>query len=339
MGKQTAKGTALDPAVATNIRKYRFQGGTSISSKLTEVTQNIGDGAPYGGSASHQITAIDVAGGPVLQATVGDLAKLLWHMWGTEAISTVTVNTVTMNQHVLTPPVSGSGHYLTSFRTLGEPGGSGLPNPLYEVAQDCKITDLKIDSNNADPHVMLTTSLMGLDIATFATLPTADFSTESTLMHFALNGSVVIDGVSYQLGQLSLDISRPHSVYRAETRTGVELVPQRGEIMVAFSVLLDADGLAMYNKSVYSSATPSAGTRPRKTVFTAPMSFSYTAEDGSGESIAFDIPKMTITPNNAPEGQVDGSIVEIGFASTLLPLTGTTPLITATAVTVEPSFT
>jgi hypothetical protein len=318
-GKQTAKGSPV-AAGAMSRRFVQVSGGFNIN--RDDGTENYGDipvaGQPASskyGSSTDWINSILGEGTPAIEATPTELAWLLWAFHGAETVAPV-VGPPTAQKHTFTPQ-GARGHYLTFMQRVG------LAVPQRLKFNDCIITRVQIEGSTANKAVRITPNILSLDPGeNFATDPTtpAALPTDRPFLYTDGSGTFTIDGIAFPAW----------SPVFADDTVPFDLVQGDPVVTLAATAYLDSVALAQWNKIVYGTTTPAAGTKPSKNIAAlGSYSFYLKAKDATGaytgREFKLTIPGVKWTPPAAPAPNPSGGATEVALAGAMRPVAGVQP--------------
>lgn len=312
VGKQTAKGT---PNITPS--KRLVQVGGDFNMPRSDGQENFSDLTPYG-NRTDWINNLLGQGEPAIEATPTELAYLLWLYRGGETVAAVT-GPPTAQKHT-TVPVTTRPHWFTAFRRVG------LNVMQRQQFNDCLITRVQIEGSTANKAVRITPRILSLDPGEVKTAdPAAAMPEDKALLYTDGTGAFTIDTVVFSgHSQFTLvDDSALEPVYGDDIVPN-ELVQGTPSATLGVTVLMDANALAQYNKMVYGTAAPVAGTKPLKTI---PALGSYSAylkqRDSAGAlngrefKLTFPASSIKWAVPDAPGPNPDGGSTEIALSGEL----------------------
>lgn len=142
------------------------------------------------------------------------------------------------------------------------------------------------------------------------------------------SGAFTVDGfVQAGQSQMQLTITEDRSPVYGDDVVAYDTVVGDPGVTIAATVIFDATGLAEYNRLVYGTASPTAGTKPLKNL---PALGSYSLNiqqkgiDGNttGNRLVVSIPGVKWAIPDAPDPNPSGGNVEISLAGSMRPLGG-----------------
>jgi len=332
IAKQTARGTpATAPAPAGQGKRLRKVGG-GLSPNPDHGSENYSDGKRFTG-ATDFINLISGQGAPVVQGGPGDLAYLAYLISGGESAD---VPVASVTPHTITPAETGS-FWFTAWKRLGTNVST------KQKFNDCRMTSLRIEASSANKVVKATPTLISLDAGEiFDTDPTKTVDVDLPFLYTDAVGTFVLDGQPAIRGHSSFAfvISDGLAGWQGDSVFHHELVSGTSTIAVeGITLLVDAPGLAQYNRIVYGSAAPVAGTKPQNQVYYGSYTFTLTRGAGATlRSFQVTLPKVHWNPDVALEGNPDGGPIEISLGAEARD-DGTNPLYTIVANTLDAAYT
>lgn len=312
VGKQTAKGTPN-----TTPSKRLVQVGGDFAMPRDDGSENFSDLRKYG-RRQWWVNSLLGNGEPAVEATPTELAYLLWLFHGAETVTAVT-GPPTAQKHTFNPSL-GRGHYFTSFVRVGQ--GS----PRRHRFDDCLITKMVIEGSTANKAVRATPTVISLDPgAIFTADPSAAMPSDPAFLYTDGTGTFTIDGVVFP-GQssFSLTIDDAWSPVFGDDVIPFDLV--QGEPTVTFAAEVYFDSLAMtqFNNLVYGTASPTAGTKPLKTI-PAYGSYSFWLKQRTaagaltGREFKLTLPAVKWTAPDAPGPNPDGGATAVTLSGRMEP--------------------
>lgn len=303
-GVWVAAKTARTTGGAVAVKKLKKVGG-GININRDDGSENYSDGMRFG-DATDFVNSIVGNGNPVAQATPDVLAYLAWLILGSETVT----GAADPFTHVAVPSESG-GLWSKWWKKVGVNVG-----PLRQIADECRMTSLRIEGSSANKVVKLTPTVISLKAGeVFTTDPVVVALDEVPMNYTEGKGRFNIDGTVYtehsSFAIVINDNVAPwygDDVFPEDITFGVATVDIEG-----VTLLVNADGLARYNSQIYGSAAPAAGTLPLSTI---PALGSYTVDlqRGANRQIKIEVPGVKWSPDLAIEGNPDGGPVELALA-------------------------
>lgn len=329
IGKQTAKGT---PNITPTHRPIMVGGDFSVTRDDGE--ENYSDLTKYG-ARTDWVNSVLGSGEPVAEATPTELAHLLWLFHGAETVTAVT-GPPTASQHRFTPS-AGLGHYFTSFLRVGT---STVRRHRFD---DCIVTRVAMEASNANKAMRITPRILSLDPAVVFTadpsgvnLPTdrpflfTDAAVNMT-PGATVDGSITVDGVTFRgVTQFALTIDDAWEPVYGDDARPYDFVQGNPSVAISTTILCDAAGYQQWNRLVYGTSTPAAGTKPLRGI---PALGSWRGilrqRDNAGafNGRAFDgtIPGVKWAIPDAPGPNPDGGTVEVALSGTMRPVAAQQP--------------
>lgn len=310
LAKQTAKGTpASAPSANANAKKLRQVGG-DISVARADANENYTDGNRFTDATDFVNTLIG-NGAPVAQADPGSLNYLLYLMAGAESVGAA-VSTVFPHTFNFGPATSS--FWFTAWKRVGQ------TSILRQQFNDCRMSSLRIEGSSANKVVKATPTLFSLDPGvTYTTDPTLAVETDKPYLYTEAVGTFTIDGTVFKgHSSFAVVINDNIAPWYGDDVTAYDVATGQGSVAVeGITILLDAAGLSQYNKIIYGSASPTAGTKPQKTAYTG--SYTFTLTRGATTSLrshSFTLSNVHWTPDSvAVAPNPDGGPVEIALGA------------------------
>jgi hypothetical protein len=315
IAKQAAKGTpATAPSTNANAKRLRKVGG-DVAPTPTHGNENYSDGNRFTDSVDF-VDQINGGGAPVVQAGPGDLTYLLYLALGAESVGTAVSGVL---PHTISANNAG-GFWFTVWKKLG----SSIV--LRQQFTDCRMASLRVEGSSANKVVKATPTIVSLNPGVvFSADPTLVVEPDQPYLYTEATGTFTIDGsVVKGHSSFALVINDNIAPWFGDDVLPYDFVYGQGSIGVeGITLLVDAAGLAMYNKIVYGTATPTAGAVPQKSVYMG--SYSFTLARGTGataRSLAITLPRVHWTPDVAVAGNPDGGPTELSLGAEARSLAG-----------------
>lgn len=229
-------------------------------------------------------------------------------------------------KHVATPADVG-GFWSSWVKSVGK-------SVVYRGQfNDCRIQSLRWEGSSASKVLKVTPTLLVLD-------PGVLLATDPTKPDDGTRPFIYTEGQ----GQFTIDsaVFRGHSAFAIEAQWGLDewfgdaatpfdVINNRATVVLqGITIILDAQGLALYNKYIYGTATPAVGARPIQTI---PALGSYSClfnrvnplTGGISESAFFEVPSVKWDPNLAIPANPAGGAVEFPLAGEFRKAVGQPP--------------
>lgn len=335
LGKQTAKGTPN-----TTPGKRPIMVGGNLTSARDDGSENYSDLSKYG-AETDWVNSLLGNGEPALEATPDEFAYLLWLFHGAETVSAIPLVTgppavPAMSQHRFTP-TTALGFYATVFLRVGS------TVVRRHQFNDCIVTRIAMEASSANKAMRVTPRFLSLDPGVIyaadpaAALPTdrpflhTDFSQVGTAAAPTVDGSMVLDGTTFR-GVTAFNMTIDDAwepVYGDDSRP-YDFVQGNPSVTVGATLLLDSAGYGQFCKLAYGSTSPSAGTKPLRSIpalgsFLATMRGRDSAGAHSGREFVGTVPGVKWTLPDAPAPAPDGGTVELALAGNMRPIVGQQP--------------
>jgi hypothetical protein len=329
LGKQSAKGT---PNATPAHRLVQVAGDFSLAAD--DGSESYSDLSKYG-ATTDWVNSRTGSGEPAAEATPDELAFLLWAFHGGETVTSVT-GPPAASRHTFIPSL-GRGFWLSAFRRVGQ---NVVQRHTYN---DCLITRLVIEGSTANKAVRVTPRILSLDPAIpYASDPAATLPTDKPFLYTDGQGAFNIDGVVFAgQSQFGLTIDDAWDVVYGDDTVPFELVQGDPVVTLAVTALMDANALAEWNKLVYGTAAPAAGTKPSKRVaalgsYAATLTQRDQVGALTGRRFNLTVPGVKWTIPDAPGPNPAGGATEVSLAGSMRP---TTPFNASTGSYATPPYT
>lgn len=301
-GKQSAKGTPALAAATTNKRIRKVGGDVNVN--RDDGSENYSDGSRFGDAADFVNTIVG-DGAPVAQATADVAGYLSYLILGSETVT----GAADPYTHVAIPGTTG--FWFTVWKLVGASVG-----PLRQKFSDCRMTSLRIEGSSANKVVKLTPTFTSLDAGeVFTTDPVVVSSAENPLLYTEAVGTFTIDGSVYTAhSSFAIVINDPTPPWYGDDVTPNDVTFGIASVAIeGVTLLVNAAGLSRYNTQIYGTASPTAGTKPLKTI-PALGSYSVDFVRGANRELKIEIPGVKWSPDLAIAGNPDGGPVELSLA-------------------------
>ena len=318
-GKQTAKGTGN---AAPGKRLKQVAGGFNMP--RDDGTQAFGDATAIP-DAQDWVNSLVGNGSPGILATPEETAWLHWIFEGGETTSAI-AGPPAKTQHKYVP-LPGLGHWHTWATRLGSQVVDRLQN------NDCQISQLVVEGSTANKAVRVTPTVISLDPGEQrAADPAATMPTKAAFIYTDGTGRFAIDGTVFRgHSQFTLTINKDLTPVYGDDSTVHDLAIGTVSVTIGVTLYFDTDGRAQFNKLVYGSTTPAAGTKPAKVITgIGSYAFDLRARDSAGavtgDKYVLTLPKVKWAIPDAPDPNVEGGTPEIALAGAMRkPAAGTQP--------------
>lgn len=309
-GKQTAKGTPQ----ATPATRFKQVAG-AFNAPREDGSTNYSDGTQYT-DAQDWINTLVGNGAPNILATPDELSWLLWAFEGGETTSAVVGPPVkTKHTHV---PLPGLGHWCT-FNT--RQGSSVINRDRYN---DCQINQVEIGGSTGAKDLRITPTVISLDPAEkVAADPAKTMPTQEGLLYTDGTGRFTIDGVTFRgHSEFTLVLNKDLQPVYSDDVTVYDLGIGNSVITIAVTLHFDADGLAQWNKLLYGTTAPAAGTKPIK-VLGANGSYGFDLRQrgitgaANGNKMVASVPEVKWAVPDAPDPNPDGGAGTISLSGAM----------------------
>jgi hypothetical protein len=351
-GRQTAKGTAQ----ATPSRRGIMVGG-DFAINRDDGEENYSDLTKYG-ARTDWVNSLTGTAEPVLEATPTELAHLLWLMHGGEAVAAQAAVTgppaiPAMSRHRFTPATT-MGHWSTFYLRVGS---SVVRRHRFA---DSVITRIAIEASSANKAARVTPRILSLDPAeTFAAaafepaggspvaLPSdrpflfTDLGQVGASASATIDGALTIDGTTFRgVTQFTFTIDDAWEPVYGDGTAPYDFVQGSPAVTIGTTIYADAAGYAQFNKLVYGTTSPAAGTKPLKAIpangsFKGTLRTRDTAGAHAGRELVVDVPAVKWALPDAPGPNPDGGTAELALAGTMRPPGGSTQPYTVDVFTAD----
>src|SRR5438128_1531970 len=309
-GKQTAKGTAnVAPA-----KRFRQVAG-AFQSPRDDGSENYSDATSIP-DVQDWVNTLVGNGNPGIQATPEELAWLAWAFEGGETTSAVT-GPPAKTKHTTTP-LPGLGHWLT-FATRQ---GSSVVDRLQH--NDSIIGQMVYEGSTANKAVRVTPTVISLDPGEQrAADPAAAMPAKASFLYTDGTGRFTIDGTTFRgHSQFTFTVNKDLTPVYGDDVSVYDLAIGNVVVTIGVTLFFDTEGRAQWNKIVYGSATPAAGTKPAKYITgIGSYGFDLRARDSAGavtgDKFVLSVPKVKWAIPPAPEPNADGGSPELALAGAM----------------------
>lgn len=326
--KQSAKGSVIAGVAAT--KAFRQVGG-DLSTNRDDGSEVWSDLERYG-SQTDFVNTIIGEGNPAIEAQPDTLAYLCWLFFGQETVT----GSSDPYEHEFTPGTNG-GFWSTWWARVGR------NVTRKEKFGDALISGLTIEGSTGAKVVRVTPTMMLLapGIIYTGADPTAAISKaagDGPFLYTEGRGAFEVNGVVLNgQSQFTASWDEGLSPYYGDDVVAVDLIPGNPSIGIAVTILADSAGYGEYNKRIYGTASPTAGTAPLKDLeAVGSYEFTLTRKDSAGNltpsrTFALSIPGVRWAPDVSIPANPDGGPIELSLAGSMRKVTGEA----ASTITIE----
>lgn len=317
-GKQTAKGTKQ----AAPGKRFKQVAG-AFNFARDDGSENYSDATQYP-DTQDWVNSLVGNGNPGVEATPEELAWLFWALEGGETTTPV-VGPPAKTKHT-SVPLPGLGFW-TTWATRQ---GSSLVDRLSW--NDCQISQIQVEGGTGSKAVRATPTVLSLDpMEQIAADPVQAMPTKATFLYTDGTGRFTIDGTVIRgHSAFTLVVNKDLQPVYADDVTVHDLTIGNAQITISVTLYFDTDGRAQWNKLIYGSAAPAAGTKPAKFITgLGSYLFDLRARDAAGvangDKFVCNVPRVKWAIPNAPDPNADGGAPEITLAGGMRKLAGSPP--------------
>lgn len=324
--KQTGRGV---PAAAAQKKLRQVAGSFAIQRAIA--SENFGDGERFANGMDYTDTLMG-GGDPSFEGQAGAGAWVVAQSLGADAYTAGTGSGPAT--HILTPSNAG-GRWLTFWKTVG----ASVSNK--EKYNDSRISQLVVTASASQKVLRVTPTIISCDPGNvYATDPVVDDDGDDPFLWTQSHGTFDIDGlgagVITEISELTLTINDGLNPWYGDDIRVNSVVPSRGTIGVAFTLLLTDQTLPIYNQIHYGTATPAAGATPANTVHYGSIDMIMSFGTGDDQrSWRQRIPKVRYATDLAVSGAVDGGPVEMAVGGEARKNSPTDPMVEFTVTNTD----
>lgn len=313
--KQTAKGSPVAGSAST--KRFRQVAG-DLAPNREDGSEGFSDMDRFGNMTDF-VNTLSGEGSPGIQATPTEAAWLCWIFFGADTVT----GAADPWKHVFTPQTNG-GFWATFWKRVG---GSVARKDKFN---DCRIGQMVMEASTGQKVLRLTPSILCLDPGEVYTEdPATAMPAEGPFLWtegvgtFKLNG-VVLKGSS----QFTATWDEGLSPYYGDDVVAVDLIVGNANITLGTTILVDEEGHKEYNKRIYNTATPVAGTKPIKVPEAlGSYEFKLTRKDAAGtlvpaRTLQVEFPGVKWAPDLAIPPSPDGGPVELSLGGGMRKVAG-----------------
>lgn len=294
-----AKQSGLDSIPTTNIARLNWIDG-NVSTQQVVLDQEVFDGETY--SSPRQIVGRFEGGGTVKVLPDNDAIALL-----SEGL--LGVDSSSSSETVLSTAEPGDGPFYTIWTEVGT--GSNVVRRRFV---NCKISELKMMGQASSQFVELDFTVVCIDPqATVSALPSS-YSEPGVSYTFAdgegayyvtsVNGATATAGIN----QFELTVSREQEPWQGDATGYYTVVPKRGQVEIAATLIADDQSLPILNSLWYNDPEPAEGTQPTSELFYDSFSLMLTRGD---DSVSVELPKVAYRTESAVDPSLAGDAIEL----------------------------
>ncbi|MBA3688469.1 MAG: hypothetical protein H0W81_06545 [Chloroflexi bacterium] len=254
VGKQTAKGTEN----TTPIKHPALMGG-GFQFARDDGSSPYSDLSKYGAEFRY-VNSAQGNGNPAIASTPSELAYILWLAHGAEVTASVT-GPPAKTKHTFTPSLT-QGFWHTWVTRLG------LTQIIRQSWIDCLIGGFTIEGSTGQKDLRITPTVFSADPAKIvAADPSAALPTTYPFMYTEATGTFTIDTVVQVChSQFQFTVSEDRSPYFGDDVLPCDFTVGTPTATIAATITFNANGQTEYNNLVYGTGSPTAGTKPLKTI-------------------------------------------------------------------------
>jgi hypothetical protein len=326
-GKQAGVGA---PAATATKMLRQVDGMLAIQRELASV--GFGDGRIFANGTDYTNTLVG-GGSPVVLAQPGAAGWLIAQAFGSDAFTAGAGGAP--STHVLTPS-NGAQPWLTFWTTVG----AGAVSTKQRFG-DCRIASLTLAASQAQKDCRVTAQLLSLDPGIpYATDPVRVDDGDEPFLWTQAEGTFNIDGrgvgVVTTISEMTLTWAWALTPWYGDSVVPRALVPARGEVTAAYTLLLDDQTLPIYNLIHYGTETPAAGAAPQRGVHYGSVDFTMSYGTGDdARSLRIELDRIAYRTDVAAAGRVDGGPIEMAIGGTVRYPIGGGPITRVTAVNAD----
>lgn len=316
--KQTAKGTPVTAIASGTAGKRVIQVGGDIDTNREDGSENFSDLDRFGDSTDF-VNTLSGGGSPVIEAQSDVVAYIAYLFFGSETFAAKVPGT--SPPKFTFEPGASAGFWSTWFKRVG------LTQIIRHKFNDCRITSLRIEGSTANKVLKITPTIASLDPGEiYSTDPVVELGTQEPFFYTEGEGRFAIGGTVLRgHTQFAIVIDFAESPYYGDSVKPLDVFAGNARVTLeGVTLVLDADGIAQYNKEVYGSASPAAGTKPLTNL---PSRGTYVVDlrktkDANGvaraadaiESLKIEVGEVKWSPDVAIPPAPDGGLIEIALA-------------------------
>jgi hypothetical protein len=309
-GKQTAKGTKN---AAPAKRFKQVAGGFNVP--RDDGSENYSDASQFTDTLDWINTLVG-NGNPGVHCTPEEAGWLWWAMHGGETTTAVT-GPPAKTKHT-TVPLPGLGHWLTWVQRLGS---STIDRSSHN---DCQIGQMVVEGSTANKAVRMTPTVISLDPGEkIAADPAAVMPPKPGMLYTDGTGRFTIDSTVFRgHSQFTLTVNKDLQPVYSDDVVVYDLAIGTAVVTIGVTLYFDTDGLAQWNKLLYGTAAPVAGTKPIKSLpALGSYLFDLRARDAAGavngDKFVLTMAGVKWAVPDAPDPNPDGGAGEVALAGAM----------------------
>jgi hypothetical protein len=296
-GRQSAKGTAATASGTTiGFDRPKWEAGHLNANKSLGSQEYI-DGQRFASPSMY----VDSVGGEVGSLTLQMQPENI----GLYCAQILGVDVVTGSADPWTHTITSAG---TSggWGTWAQKVGSAV-GPSRQLFTDAKIAKLGLTSSFGEKVLKAEMDIQAISAAkTYTTDWTKAETASDPLLHTEASGSFVVDGLTLgEITEAMVEVDTQMKPYFGDSITPLQLIEGKGMISRSWKTICTDETLLKFNKAIWGSASPTAGTAPANSVFYASMAQTFTRSANrtvtiTTSNVAIDPATMDVAPK--PEG-------------------------------------
>lgn len=293
-----AKQSGLDSIPSSGISRLNWIDG-NVSTQQVVLDQEVFDGETY--SSPRQVVGRFEGGGSIKVLPDNDAMNVL--------LEGLLDKTPSANSVDFTTASPGDGPFFTIWTEVGS--GSNIVRRRFV---NCKISEVKLTGQASSQFIELEFTVVCIDPqANVSSLPVS-YSEPGTSYTFAdgegayyvtsVNGESATAGIN----QFELTVMREQEPWQGDSVGYYTVVPKRGMVEIAATLLADDQSLPVLNSLWYGDATPAEGAQPTSELFYDSFSLTLTRGD---DSVTVELPKVAYRTESAVSPDLQGDAIEL----------------------------
>lgn len=301
----SGKGT---PATVAQKRLITVAGDLDVN--RDDGAENFSDLDRFGDSADF-VNTITGGGSLTVEAQANEAAYLCWLFFGNETFTAKSVGVSPPKFEF--EPGANIGKWATFWKRVG------MSTIFRRKFNDCRISSLRIEGSTANKVVKIIPTVISLDPGeVFTSDPAVAINaTQDPFVYTEAKGTFTVDGTVFTgHSQFAVTIDDGLAAVYGDDVVPYDLIPGNAQVnLEGITMLLDDASLARYNTQFYGTATPTAGTKPLKTI-PALGTYSFDLVRGTLDNrlrMKVELGSVKWAPDVAVPPNPDGGAIELAW--------------------------
>ena len=218
--------------------------------------------------------------------------------------------------------------------------GTGA-NVIRRRFVNCKISELKLTGSASSQFIEMEFSVVAVSPQANITSMPSTYSEPGTSSYTFADGSgeyyvtSVSGDATAGISQFELTVQREQTPWQGDSTAYYTVVPKRGMVEIAATLIADDVSLPILNSLWYGTASPSNGQQPTAELFYDSFALTLTRGD---DSLSITLPKVAYRTESALDPNLGGDAIELPIQGRAVkPDTGALATLVTATVTAPPA--